>query len=184
MKKLGIIGFLACVLALSMSLVACGGGGASGDDASAGGTDAAVEATGTDFVWYSAQVPDGFEPYPYNGDSCAQIWFKNEDRIIAPGHSNMAPSDEVAHALEIYSDRTAGEDVTYGAYTWKTLDFMWNGNPSCTYYTDYGDGHTFYVIGFEMARDDPDMIAFLSSIQLPSEDMYDASWDTLYTDVM
>jgi hypothetical protein len=180
MRKWGIIALLACVTALCLALVACGG---SGNGSSDEGT-AAPEENRIDFIWYSAVIPDGFTPDESSGDTCYDINFVNGDRSFTMGYRMTDPTTARDDMVDPDSGWVAGEDVTYGAYTWKTIDFTWMGEPGCAFYTEYAGNKTFYVTAYGIARDDPDMVAFLSSIQLSEEDLQDEAKNTPYTDVM
>lgn len=190
-----LIGVCALVLCVPLGLTGCSD---KVDKPATAGASAPAEATTSsetteaawdgkgDFVWFKAEIPGGFELYPYNGDSCMEAWFKTEDdRTIAPSfESHTTAQKELDRNLGLFDDRTAGEDVQFAGRTWKVELFEWNDKPSVTFYTDV-EGGAVEVTGFELAPNDPDLLTFMNSLEFPDDvgAAAEAAWDTLSADV-
>ena len=60
---------------------------------------------------------------------------------------------------------TAGEDITIGKYTWKTVNFTWNDTPSVELIAEIPDtGQSVVIYLFMTTPDDPAVKAFLESL--------------------
>ena len=68
---------------------------------------------------------------------------------------------------------TAGGDVKLGNYTWKTLNFTWNKQPSVVLYTDITEGLYAEVTLYETTLEDAAVNAFLEGVEFATD--YDAA---------
>ena len=68
---------------------------------------------------------------------------------------------------------TAGDDVKLGKYTWKTLNFTWNKQPSVVLYTDITEGLYAEVTLYETTLEDAAVNAFLEGVEFATD--YDAA---------
>ena len=60
-----------------------------------------------------------------------------------------------------------------GKYTWKTLNFTWNKQPSVVLYTDIAEGLYAEVTLYETTLDDAAIKTFLESVEFSTD--YDAA---------
>lgn len=121
-------------LTLSMALMGCNSG-----TSSSGGGSAPAGAAGqkesnkpaddrVDFTWFKASVPEGYDIWSDtgNGGFVGSICFKNVEESDKSISFDVESDDaETLVADETDSDGyTAGEDITIGKYTWKTVNFV------------------------------------------------------------
>lgn len=127
-------------LTLSMALMGCNSGTSSSGGGSAP-TGAAEQKESNksaddrvDFTWFKASVPEGYDIWSDTGDGgfVGSICFKNVEESDKSISFDVESDDaETLVADETNSDGyTAGEDITIGKYTWKTVNFTWNDTPS------------------------------------------------------
>ena len=169
-----------CVAAftLSMALMGCN----SGTSPSGGGsapTGAAEQKESNkpaddrvDFTWFKASVPEGYDIWSDTGDGgfVGSICFKNVEESDKSISFDVESDDaETLVADETDSDGyTAGEDITIGKYTWKTVNFTWNDTPSVEVIAEIpGTGQSVVIYLFMTTPDDPAVKAFLESLEFP-----------------
>ena len=169
-------------LALSMALMGCNGG----SSAKPAGSDAgsapkqATEKKGSkkpaddriDFTWFKAYAPEGYDVWSDSGDGgfVGSICFKNVDESDKSISFDVESDDaETLVADETESDGyEAGEDITIGKYTWKTVNFTWNKTPSVELISEIPDtGQSVVIYLFMTTPDDPAVKAFLESLEFP-----------------
>ena len=68
---------------------------------------------------------------------------------------------------------TEGGDVKLGNYTWKTLNFTWNKQPSVVLYADITEGLYAEVTLYETTLEDAAVNAFLEGVKFATD--YDAA---------
>ncbi len=165
-------------LALSMALMGCNGGtsSSSGGSASKGTTEQKESKKPADnridFTWFKASVPEGYDVWSDSGDGgfVGSICFKNVDESDKSISFDVESDDaETLVADETESDGyEAGEDITIGKYTWKTVNFTWNKTPSVELISEIPDtGQSVVIYLFMTAPDDPAVKAFLESLEFP-----------------
>ena len=193
----------ASAFALCFGLTACGGGGqaaSSGSTASSGSAAASAAANGgassaassaasaaskaTDFYMFKAEMPEGYAMWGPNGKESPLniVEFRNIE------NSNKLVDVEIddGTAQEQFDKKAAkdkymaGQDVKLGKYTWKTLDFTWNKQPSVVMYTDIADGLYAEVTLYETTLDDAAVKAFLEGAEFATdyETAHKAGMDT------
>ena len=166
----------ASAVALCFGLAACGGGqSASSDNSTSSNNSASSEKTtpavqeeskAVDFYMFKGEMPEGYGLTGPNGNSSPLniVEFRNienPDKIV---------DIEKAAAKDKY---TAGGDVKLGNYTWKTLNFTWNKQPSVVLYTDITEGLYAEVTLYETTLEDAAVNAFLEGVELATD--YDAA---------
>lgn len=143
--------------ALIFAFAACGGG----DEAS------------LDFGWYGTDVPSGFETNEY----CMEfVDSADSDRKIKVSIDTDTFGDAAAarDAACEYEGNTVGDDVTLGDYTWKSLDFTWNGDrASAQYFLDL-EGAVVQITMFCLTADEPEGQQFLENIRFAEGNVYEA----------
>lgn len=165
-------------LALSMALMGCNGGtsSSSGGSASKGTTEQKEPKKPADnridFTWFKASVPEGYDVWSDSGDGgfVGSICFKNVDESDKSISFDVESDDaETLVADETESDGyEAGEDITIGKYTWKTVNFTWNKTPSVELISEIPDtGQSVVIYLFMTTPDDPAVKAFLESLEFP-----------------
>ncbi len=165
-------------LALSMALMGCNGGTSSSSGGSASkGTAEQKESkkpadNRIDFTWFKASVPEGYDVWSDSGDGgfVGSICFKNVDESDKSISFDVESDDaETLVADETESDGyEAGEDITIGKYTWKTVNFTWNKTPSVELISEIPDtGQSVVIYLFMTTPDDPAVKAFLESLEFP-----------------
>lgn len=165
-------------LALSMALMGCNGGtsSSSGWSASKGTTEQKESKKPADnridFTWFKASVPEGYDVWSDSGDGgfVGSICFKNVDESDKSISFDVESDDaETLVADETESDGyEAGEDITIGKYTWKTVNFTWNKTPSVELISEIPDtGQSVVIYLFMTTPDDPAVKAFLESLEFP-----------------
>lgn len=165
-------------LALGMALMGCNGGtsSSSGGSASKGTTEQKESKKPADnridFTWFKASVPEGYDVWSDSGDSgfVGSICFKNVDESDKSISFDVESDDaETLVADETESDGyEAGEDITIGKYTWKTVNFTWNKTPSVELISEIPDtGQSVVIYLFMTTPDDPAVKAFLESLEFP-----------------
>lgn len=127
-------------LTLSMALMGCNSGTSSSGGGSAPAGAAEQKESNkpaddrVDFTWFKASVPEGYDIWSDTGDGgfVGSICFKNVEESDKSISFDVESDDaETLVADETDSDGyTAGEDITIGKYTWKTVNFTWNDTPS------------------------------------------------------
>lgn len=175
MKKLLIA---AVTLAMAAGLVACaGGGGAAGSGsasgsapASASSEAAAPQDSRTDFIWFKADMPEGAEVSSFGGvATVATLSLETADGKITVSAESKTAAEEAAERIGYDEEKyKAGDDVTVGKYTWKTVNFEFSGEPSIMLYADI-DGEknkTAYICAYGLAVDDPMLKSFLESFEV------------------
>ena len=165
-------------LALGMALMGCNGGtsSSSGGSASKGTTEQKESKKPADnridFTWFKASVPEGYDVWSDSGDGgfAGSICFKNVDESDKSISFDVESDDaETLVADETESDGyEAGEDITIGKYTWKTVNFTWNKTPSVELISEIPDtGQSVVIYLFMTTPDDPAVKAFLESLEFP-----------------
>lgn len=165
-------------LALGMALMGCNGGtsSSSGGSASKGTTEQKESKKPADnridFTWFKASVPEGYDVWSDGGDGgfVGSICFKNVDESDKSISFDVESDDaETLVADETESDGyEAGEDITIGKYTWKTVNFTWNKTPSVELISEIPDtGQSVVIYLFMTTPDDPAVKAFLESLEFP-----------------
>lgn len=165
-------------LALGMALMGCNGGTSSSSGGSASkGTTGQKESkrpadNRIDFTWFKASVPEGYDVWSDSGDGgfVGSICFKNVDESDKSISFDVESDDaETLVADETESDGyEAGEDITIGKYTWKTVNFTWNKTPSVELISEIPDtGQSVVIYLFMTTPDDPAVKAFLESLEFP-----------------
>ena len=169
-------------LTLSMALMGCNSGTSSSGGGSAS-TGAAEQKESNkpaddrvDFTWFKASVPEGYDIWSDTGDGgfVGSICFKNVEESDKSISFDVESDDaETLVADETDSDGyTAGEDITIGKYTWKTVNFTWHKTPSMHLVTDIpNSGKSVEITLFMATTDDPACKAFLESIEFCEEDL-------------
>ena len=169
-------------LALSMALMGCNGGSSAkpaGSDAGSAPKQATEKKESKkpadnriDFTWFKASVPEGYDVWSDSGDGgfVGSICFKNVDESDKSISFDVESDDaETLVADETESDGyEAGEDITIGKYTWKTVNFTWNKTPSVELISEIPDtGQSVVIYLFMTTPDDPAVKAFLESLEFP-----------------
>lgn len=165
-------------LALGMALMGCNGGtsSSSGGSASKGTTEQKESKKPADnridFTWFKASVPEGYDVWSDSGGDgfVGSICFKNVDESDKSISFDVESDDaETLVADETESDGyEAGEDITIGKYTWKTVNFTWNKTPSVELISEIPDtGQSVVIYLFMTTPDDPAVKAFLESLEFP-----------------
>lgn len=177
----------ASTIALCLGLTACGGGQSSSTDSAASNNSAASsektapaaqeESKDVDFYMFKGEMPEGYGLTGPNGNSSPLniVEFRNienSDKIvdIEIDESSAQEQFDKAAAKDKY---TAGDDVKLGKYTWKTLNFTWNKQPSVVLYTDIAEGLYAEVTLYETTLDDTAIKAFLEGVEFATD--YDAA---------
>lgn len=177
----------ASTIALCLGLTACGGGHSSSTDSAASNNSAASsektapaaqeENKDVDFYMFKGEMPEGYGLTGPNGNSSPLniVEFRNienPDKIvdIEIDEGSAQEQFDKAAAKDKY---TAGDDVKLGKYTWKTLNFTWNKQPSVVLYTDIAEGLYAEVTLYETTLDDTAIKAFLEGVEFATD--YDAA---------
>lgn len=177
----------ASTIALCLGLTACGGGQSSSTDSAASNNSAASsektapaaqeESKDVDFYMFKGEMPEGYGLTGPNGNSSPLniVEFRNienPDKIvdIEIDEGSAQEQFDKAAAKDKY---TAGDDVKLGKYTWKTLNFTWNKQPSAVLYTDIAEGLYAEVTLYETTLDDTAIKAFLEGVEFATD--YDAA---------
>lgn len=177
----------ASTIALCLGLTACGGGHSSSTDSAASNNSAASsektapaaqeENKDVDFYMFKGEMPEGYGLTGPNGNSSPLniVEFRNienPDKIvdIEIDEGSAQEQFDKSAAKDKY---TAGDDVKLGKYTWKTLNFTWNKQPSVVLYTDIAEGLYAEVTLYETTLDDTAIKAFLEGVEFATD--YDAA---------
>lgn len=177
----------ASTIALCLGLTACGGGQSSSTDSAASNNSAASsektapsaqeESKDVDFYMFKGEMPEGYGLTGPNGNSSPLniVEFRNienPDKIvdIEIDEGSAQEQFDKAAAKDKY---TAGDDVKLGKYTWKTLSFTWNKQPSVVLYTDIAEGLYAEVTLYETTLDDTAIKTFLEGVEFATD--YDAA---------
>lgn len=177
----------ASTIALCLSLTACGGGQSSSTDSAASSNSAASsektapaaqeKSKDVDFYMFKGEMPEGYGLTGPNGNSSPLniVEFRNienPDKIvdIEIDEGSAQEQFDKAAAKDKY---TAGDDIKLGKYTWKTLSFTWNKQPSVVLYTDIAEGLYAEVTLYETTLDDTAIKAFLEGVEFATD--YDAA---------
>ncbi len=177
----------ASTIALCFGLTACGGGQSTSSDNSSSNNSAASsektapttqeESKAVDFYMFKGEMPEGYGLTGPNGNSSPLniVEFRNienPDKIVDVEIDEGTAQEQFdkATAKDKY---TAGDDVKLGKYTWKTLNFTWNKQPSVVLYTDIAEGLYAEVTLYETTLDDADIKAFLEGAEFATD--YDAA---------
>lgn len=177
----------ASTIALCLGLTACGGGQSSSTDSAASNNSAASsektapaaqeKSKDVDFYMFKGEMPEGYGLTGPNGNSSPLniVEFRNienPDKIvdIEIDEGSAQEQFDKAAAKDKY---TAGDDIKLGKYTWKTLSFTWNKQPSVVLYTDIAEGLYAEVTLYETTLDDTAIKAFLEGVEFATD--YDAA---------
>ena len=177
----------ASTIALCFGLTACGGGQSTSSDNSSSNNSAASsektapttqeESKAVDFYMFKGEMPEGYGLTGPNGNSSPLniVEFRNienPDKIVDVEIDEGTAQEQFdkAAAKDKY---TAGDDAKLGKYTWKTLNFTWNKQPSVVLYTDIAEGLYAEVTLYETTLDDADIKAFLEGVEFATD--YDAA---------
>ena len=177
----------ASTIALCLGLTACGGGQSSSTDSAASNNSAASsektapaaqeESKDVDFYMFKGEMPEGYGLTGPNGNSSPLniVEFRNienPDKIvdIEIDEGSAQEQFDKAAAKDKY---TAGNDVKLGKYTWKTLNFTWNKQPSVVLYTDIAEGLYAEITLYETTLDDATIKTFLEGVEFATD--YDAA---------
>lgn len=177
----------ASTIVLCLGLTACGGGQSSSTDSAASNNSAASsektapaaqeKSKDVDFYMFKGEMPEGYGLTGPNGNSSPLniVEFRNienPDKIvdIEIDEGSAQEQFDKAAAKDKY---TAGDDVKLGKYTWKTLSFTWNKQPSVVLYTDIAEGLYAEVTLYETTLDDTAIKAFLEGVEFATN--YDAA---------
>ena len=185
----------ALALLLALPLVGCGGASGTASDSTsseASETSASAADKLTDFIWYEAEVPEGWEVKFIDGNyaNAAEFHFDPDDdaAVLKITYNNSKTAqDELASSLDFWDDHTQGDDITLGDYTWKVENFTWDDDtPSMALYTDTPDGNgNIEVTIFMSTTDNADIKAFLETLQFADDtyDAYNAAYNVEGTDI-
>ena len=177
----------ASTIALCFGLTACGGGQSTSSDNSSSNNSAASsektaptaqeESKAVDFYMFKGEMPEGYGLTGPNGNSSPLniVEFRNienPDKIVDVEIDEGTAQEQFdkAAAKDKY---TAVDDVKLGKYTWKTLNFTWNKQPSVVLYTDIAEGLYAEVTLYETTLDDAAIKAFLEGVEFATD--YDAA---------
>ena len=135
------------------------------------------ESKAVDFYMFKGEMPEGYGLTGPNGNSSPLniVEFRNienPDKIvdIEIDEGSAQEQFDKAAAKDKY---TAGDDVKSGKYTWKTLNFTWNKQPSVVLYTDITEGLYAEVTLYETTLEDAAVNAFLEGVEFATD--YDAA---------
>ena len=122
-------------------------------------------------------MPEGYGLTGPNGNSSPLniVEFRNienPDKIvdIEIDEGSAQEQFDKAAAKDKY---TKGGDVKLGSYTWKTLNFTWNKQPSVVLYADITEGLYAEVTLYETTLEDVAVNAFLEGVEFATD--YDAA---------
>lgn len=177
----------ASAVALCFGLAACSGGqSASSDNSTSSSNSASSEKTApaaqeeskaVDFYMFKGEMPEGYGLTGPNGNSSPLniVEFRNIENPnkivdIEIDEGSAQEQFDKAAAKDKY---TAGDDVKLGNYTWKTLNFTWNKQPSVVLYTDITEGLYAEVTLYETTLEDAAVNAFLEGVEFATD--YDAA---------
>lgn len=170
----------ASTIALCFGLTACGGQSSSTDSTASSEKTAPAaqeESKAVDFYMFKGEMPEGYGLTGPNGNSSSLniVEFRNienPDKIVDVEIDEGTAQEQFdkAAAKDKY---TAGDDVKLGKYTWKTLNFTWNKQPSVVLYTDIAEGLYAEVTLYETMLDDAAIKAFLEGVEFATD--YDAA---------
>lgn len=123
--KMKILGIAACALALCFALVGC------------------TQKT-TDFTWYQAAVPDGYEMDGYYGDNAAKARFLGEDgkKEIQVEWNGVKDAQGICDAFLEWEGSGAEQldDMKLGNYTWKATKYVSSSFSRIQFCTDLPNG--------------------------------------------
>lgn len=173
----------ASTIALCLGLTACGGGQSSSTDSTASNNSASSsektapatqeESKAVDFYMFKGEMPEGYGLTGPNGNSSPLniVEFRNienPDKIVDVEIDEGTAQEQFdkAAAKDKY---TAADDVKLGKYTWKTLNFTWNKQPSVVLYTDIAEGLYAEVTLYETTLDDTAVKAFLEGVEFATD---------------
>ena len=173
----------ASTIALCFGLTACGGGQSTSSDNSSSNNSAASsektapttqeESKAVDFYMFKGEMPEGYGLTGPNGNSSPLniVEFRNienPDKIVDVEIDEGTAQEQFDKAAA--NDKyTAGDDVKLGKYTWKTLNFTWNKQPSVVLYTDIAEGLYAEVTLHETTLDDAVIKAFLEGVEFATD---------------
>lgn len=130
-----------------------------------------------DFYMFKGETPEGYGLTGPNGNSSPLniVEFRNienPDKIvdIEIDEGSAQEQFDKAAAKDKY---TEGGDVKLGNYTWKTLNFTWNKQPSVVLYADITEGLYAEVTLYETTLEDAAVNAFLEGVEFATD--YDAA---------
>ena len=177
MKKL-LAGLLAVMMLFA--LTACSN---SGDGNTAESTAAQTEKQEEKQLYagyYSANIPEGFtmsddqEEIREEGNGSTRKIFKI---MIDKG----TPESESERRMNMNKEKyTKGDDITIGAYTYKVVNFEWNGVPSAMLYTNAPgvEDKCIIIDLFCMVPNEEPAKAFLESLKIEDNaDAKNADWE-------
>lgn len=173
----------ASAVALCFGLAACGGGQSASSDNSTSSNNSASsekaapaaqeESKAVDFYMFKGEMPEGYGLAGPNGSSSPLniVEFRNienPDKIVDIEIDEGSAQEQFnkAAAKDKY---TAGDNVKLGKYTWKTLNFIWNKQPSVVLYTDIAEGLYVEVTLYETTLEDAAVNAFLEGVEFATD---------------
>ncbi|MBR2591029.1 MAG: hypothetical protein IKE65_08935 [Clostridia bacterium] len=171
MKSLKVISLLLAALLLVGSLTACGSKDKK-DDGATSSTSAAEETTQEQVKkeaiegWFYAEIPEGFK---VSSNSDTEFVGDNGKIISVSLRKTFSDTPDAAAFAKDKADDTfkAADDLTIGKYTYKTLDFKWDGGAaSKKLFADVYEGYVAEITLFCLTPDDADAKAFLESFEL------------------
>lgn len=177
----------ASTIALCLGLTACGGGQSSSTDSAASNNSAASsektapaaqeKSKDVDFYMFKGEMPEGYGLTGPNGNSSPLniVEFRNIDNPdkIVDVEIDEGTAQEQFDKAAAKDKYTAGDDFKLGKYTWKTLNFTWNKQPSVVLYTDIAEGLYAEVTLYETTLDDAAVKAFLEGVEFATD--YDSA---------
>lgn len=173
----------ASTIALCFGLTACSGGQSISSDNSSSNNSAASsekttpttqeESKAVDFYMFKGEMPEGYGLTGPNGNSSPLniVEFRNienPDKIVDV-EIDEGTAQEQFDKTAAKDKYTAGDDVKLGKYTWKTLNFTWNKQPSVVLYTDIAEGLYAEVTLYETTLDDTAVKAFLEGVEFATD---------------
>lgn len=133
---------------------------------------------------FKAEMPEGYAMWGPNGKESPLniVEFRNIENSnkLVDVEIDEGTAQEQFDKKAAKDKYTAGQDVKLGKYTWKTLDFTWNKQPSVVMYTDIADGLYAEVTLYETTLDDAAVKAFLEGAEFTTdyESAHKAGMDT------
>ncbi len=123
--KMKVLAIAACALALCFALVGC------------------AQKT-TDFTWYQAAVPDGYEMDDHYGDNAAKVRFVGEDgkKKIQVEWNGVKDAQGICDDFLEWegSGSEQLDDMKLGNYTWKVTQYIGSSSSKIKFCTDLPDG--------------------------------------------
>ncbi len=153
--KMKVLAIAACALALCFALVGC------------------AQKT-TDFTWYQAAVPDGYEMDGYYGDNAAKVRFLGEDKKkeIQVEWNGVKDAQGICDNFLEWegSGSEQLDDMKLGNYTWKVTKYVSPTFSRIQFCTDLPDGRVGIVesMGFTEV-DDKVLQDFVKSVKFADD---------------